>query len=49
MQSYRIDAVAIIANDSLEVAARRMSAKPNPPLSLRDSVPGGLIFSPTHR
>jgi len=49
MQSYGIDAVAVIANDSLEVAARRMSAEPNPPLSLRDSVPGGLIFSPTHR
>lgn len=49
MQSYRIDAIAIIANDSLEIAARRMSAEPNPALSLRDSVPGGLIFSPTHR
>lgn len=49
LASYRIDAVAIIANDSLEVAARRMSAGVEPTLQLRDSVPAGLIFSPTHR
>lgn len=43
--AYRVDAVAIIANDSLEAAARRMAAEQPPALSLRDSVPHGLIFS----
>jgi hypothetical protein len=47
LQSYRIDAVAIVANDSLEAAARQMSAGPAPALRLRDEVPDGLIFSPT--
>jgi 4-amino-4-deoxy-L-arabinose transferase-like glycosyltransferase len=45
LQAYRIDVVAIIANDSLEAAARRMAAEEPPALSLVDSVPHGLIFS----
>jgi hypothetical protein len=45
LQAYRIDVVAIIANDSLETAARRMAAEQPPALSLVDSVPHGLIFS----
>jgi hypothetical protein len=47
LQSYRVDAVAIVANDSLDAAARRMAAGAEPLLELRDSVPGGLIFSTT--
>jgi hypothetical protein len=49
LQAYRVDAVAIVANDSLEIAARQMTAGQAPSLMLRDSVPNGLIFLPTHR
>lgn len=49
LRTYRIDAVAIVANDSLELAARRLAAEPRPALSLRDSVPHGLILTPTDR
>jgi hypothetical protein len=47
LQAYRIDAVAIVANDSLEAAARRMAGGPAPVLRLREEVPAGLILSPT--
>jgi len=49
LRTYRIDAVAIVANDSLERAARSMAAAPNPTLVLRDSVPGGLLLTPIVR
>jgi hypothetical protein len=45
LQGYRIDAVAIIANDSLEKAARTLAGAPRV-LSLRDSVPGALFLTP---
>jgi hypothetical protein len=43
--AYRIDVVAVIANDSLEAGARSLAAAQPPVLSLRDSVPRGLLFS----
>ncbi len=46
LRAYRIDVVAIVANDSLETAARRMAAEQPPALSFVDSVPHGLIFFP---
>lgn len=49
LQAYRIDAVAIVANDSLEQAARSMATAAAPTLVLRDSVPGGLLFTPIVR
>ena len=45
LQAYPVDVVAIVANDSLETAARRMAAEQPTMLSLVDSVPHGLIFS----
>lgn len=47
--TYRIDAVAIVANDSLEAAVRAMAVATPPTLSLVDSVPRGLILTPTAR
>jgi hypothetical protein len=45
LRAYPVDVVAVVANDSLETAARRMAAEQPPLLSLVDSVPHGLIFS----
>ncbi len=49
LDAYHADVVVIIANDTLEAAARRMAAPPEPSLALRDSVPHGLILTPTVR
>ncbi len=45
LRVYHADVVAIVANDSLEAAARGMASRQPPALSLRDSVPHGLILS----
>jgi hypothetical protein len=45
LRAYHADVVAIIANDSLEAAARSMASRQPPSLALRDSVPHGLILS----
>jgi hypothetical protein len=49
LDAYHADVVVIIANDSLEAAARRLAAPPAPSLALRDSVPHGLILTPAVR
>lgn len=49
LDAYHADVVVIIANDSLEAAARRLAAPPESSLALRDSVPHGLILTPTVR
>jgi hypothetical protein len=49
LQAYHVGAVAVVSNDSLAAAARRMAADQDPMLVLRDSVPNGLIFSSTNR
>ncbi|HXT15915.1 MAG TPA: hypothetical protein VN706_09835 [Gemmatimonadaceae bacterium] len=43
--AYPVGVVAIVANDSLEAAARAMAAAAPPVLAKRDSVPHGLIYS----
>ncbi|MDB4874729.1 MAG: hypothetical protein JWM41_1175 [Gemmatimonadetes bacterium] len=45
LRSYRVDAVAIVANDSLTSAARSMAGLHPPELVLRDSISNGLIFT----
>lgn len=45
LRAYHADVVAIVANDSLEAAARGLASRQPPTLALRDSVPNGLILS----
>lgn len=45
LRAYHVDAVAIVANDSLAAAARAMAESRPPQLVLRDSIPNGLILS----
>jgi hypothetical protein len=45
LRAYHADVVAVVANDSLEAAARGMASRQPPALSLRDSVPHGLNLS----
>ncbi len=45
LRAYHVDAVAIVANDSLAAAARAMAAMRPPQLVLRDSIPNGLILT----
>jgi hypothetical protein len=47
LQSYRVGVVAVALNETLDAAARSMTAGQDPTLVLRDSMPGGLIFLPT--
>ncbi len=49
LQAYRVDAVAIVANDGLRDAARMLANHRPPELVLRDSILNGLIFSTTPR
>ena len=46
LQSYRVGVVAVAMNESLNVAARNMTAGQDPMLVLRDSIQAGLIFTP---
>jgi hypothetical protein len=46
LSSYRVDAVAVVENDSLGAAALAMAARKPPELVLRDSLANGLIFTP---
>ncbi|HVX37941.1 MAG TPA: hypothetical protein VHB25_00110 [Gemmatimonadaceae bacterium] len=45
LSAYHVDAVAIVANDSLAAAARTLTAARPPELVLRDSIPNGLILA----
>jgi hypothetical protein len=47
LQAYPATVVAILSNDSIEVAARGLAAANPPVLTLRDSIPHGLIFTST--
>lgn len=49
LQSYRAGVVAVASNESLDAAARSMTAGQDPTLVLRDSVPSGFIFLSTNR
>jgi hypothetical protein len=46
LQAYPVDAVAVMANDSVSAAARALAQGPAPQLVLRDSIPNGVIFAP---
>jgi hypothetical protein len=46
LSAYRVDAVAVVANDSLGVAAQAMAARTPPELVLRDTLANGLVFTP---
>jgi hypothetical protein len=46
LQSYRAGVVAVAQNETLDDAARSMTAGQDPTLVLRDSVPGALLFLP---
>jgi hypothetical protein len=45
IRSYPVDAVAVMANDSVSAAAIRLASGPAPELVLRDTIPNGLIFA----
>lgn len=47
LQAYPATIVAILSNDSIETAARGLAAARPPMLTLRDSMPHGLIFTST--
>jgi hypothetical protein len=49
LEAYPVDAVAVMANDSVSAAARALSQGSAPELVLRDSIPNGVIFAPTPR
>jgi hypothetical protein len=46
MAAYHVDAVAVVAADSLRVAAESMASGRPPELVLRDTFPNGLVFTP---
>jgi hypothetical protein len=46
MSTYRVDAIAVVANDSLGAAAQAMATRNPPELVLRDTLANGLIFTP---
>lgn len=46
LEAYPVDAVAVLANDSVSAAARVLAQGPAPALVLRDSIPNGVIFAP---
>lgn len=46
LHAYPVDAVAVMANDAVDAAARTLAQGPAPSLVLRDSIPNGVIFSP---
>ena len=47
LHAFPIDAVAVMANDSVSAAARTLAAGASPELVLRDSIPNGVIFAPS--
>ena len=47
LRAYPVDAVAVMANDSVGAAARALSEGPAPELVFRDSIPNGVIFAPS--
>ncbi len=49
LAAYHVDAVAVVAADSLSAAVMQMASHHPPELALRDSFPNGLIFSPVPR
>ena len=51
LHAYPVDAVVVMANDSVSAAARTLASGPTPELVLRDSIPNGIVFarSPTFR
>jgi hypothetical protein len=46
MSAYRVDAIAIVANDSRGAAAQAMATRHPPELVLRDTLANGLVFTP---
>jgi hypothetical protein len=46
LSAYRVDAVAVVGNDSLAAAAQAMAARNPPELVLRDTLANGLVFTP---
>ncbi len=44
--AYHVSVVAVVAADSLLVAARQMASEASPELVLRDSLANGLVFTP---
>lgn len=49
LSAYRVDAVAVVGNDSVAVAAQAMASRNPPELVLRDTFANGLVFTPTRR
>lgn len=49
LASYRVDAVAVMAPNSLRTALDSMAMERQPEMVLRDSVPNGLIYTPSLR
>lgn len=49
LSAYRVDAVAVVAADSLGAAAQAMAARNPPELVLRASLANGLVFTPARR
>lgn len=49
LRVFHVDVVAVLAPDSLRAALRTMSSERAPELALVDSLPNGLIYTPTHR
>ena len=49
LSAYRVDAIAVVGNDSLGVAAQAMAARNPPELVLRDTLANGLVFTPARQ
>ena len=49
LASYHVDAVAVMAPNSLRTALDSMAGERQPEMVLRDSLPNGLIYTPSLR